>query len=408
MSELKVTFDGKEHSLNFNTKTGYYEIDLKAPTIPNIYNINAKYTNLFKTESVLNKEIQILEKEKIEIVSKRIFMWVFDGDNFSVKAVLEVSDNYEINIDNETNANTLVYAMSKNSAKQDDIVLIKKGNKKLFWGKIDDVQNENGKKTFLYTLKYITNIFDQEVILKNESLIKENGLEDFIAKTITDNFITNTDTFLNKTFLEVVIKTHTKKQTSVTNVQDGIYNLNTWMTNCTQLYNISYDFTISNKKLIITIENKKQSKKLIDTTFQNITEYKEVFETNIISKVVVLTKSEGTYELFLLTDRTTTTNSKNENRAKGKVKIVYTEKMEDAQQKALDTLKSNSYNHNITFKSNEIIELGTPIAIKTKNSTILDTYISAIQITKNNFRQYTCGNIRTTLIDKLLKERRNK
>ena len=137
MSELKVTFDGKEHSLNFNTKTGYYEIDLKAPTIPNIYNINAKYTNLFKTESVLNKEIQILEKEKIEIVSKRIFMWVFDGDNFSVKAVLEVSDNYEINIDNETNANTLVYAMSKNSAKQDDIVLIKKGNKKLFWGKID-------------------------------------------------------------------------------------------------------------------------------------------------------------------------------------------------------------------------------------------------------------------------------
>ena len=110
--------------------------------------------------------------------------------------------------------------------------------------------------------------------------------------------------------------------------------------------------------------------------------------------------------MYLLNDRTTTTDMNNQNRAAGKVETVYTEKMEDAQQKALDTIKSNSYNHNITFSMlNKYMKVGTPIAIKTKNSAILDTYISAIKITQNNFIEYTCGNIRIKFIDKILKER---
>lgn len=131
---------------------------------------------------------------------------------------------------------------------------------------------------------------------------------------------------MNKTYLKVVVKTHTKVQTIVDNVQDGIYNLHTWITNCTQRYNIVYDFSIESKMLVITIENKSIKKELIDTTAQAISNYSEVFETNIISKVTVITKEEGEYNLYLLTDRTTTTDMKNENRAKGKVETVYTEK----------------------------------------------------------------------------------
>ena len=84
----------------------------------------------------------------------------------------------------------------------------------------------------------------------------------------------------------------------------------------------------------------------------------------------------------------------------------YTEKMEDARQTALDVFKQNSYSHNVTFKMlDKYIKIGTPIAIKTKENVILDTYISAIKITKNKFIEYTCGNIRIKFIDKLLKER---
>ena len=70
-------------------------------------------------------------------------------------------------------------------------------------------------------------------------------------------------------------------------------------------------------------------------------------------------------------------------------------------------MKSNSYNHNITFNYfDRFIKIGTPIVIKTKESIIYNTYISAVKITPNKFIEYTCGNIRISFIDKILKERK--
>ena len=208
--------------------------------------------------------------------------------------------------------------------------------------------------------------------------------------------------------------THTPKQTSVTNVENGIYNLHTYMTNCTQSYDIVYSFSIVNKKLVIEIENKSYNKELIDTKAQAISNYTEVFETDFVSKVTVLydkvaeVERKGEYTLYLLDDRTTTTNKNAPNRVDGRVETIYTENYEDANQSALDVMKANSYNHNITFNFyDRYIKVGTPIAIKTKESIIYDTYISAIKITKRKFIEYVCGNIRIKFIDKLLKERKN-
>ncbi len=185
-----------------------------------------------------------------------------------------------------------------------------------------------------------------------------------------------------------------------------MYYLSTWMTNCTQSYNINYNFFIENKKLIIEIENKTEEKELIDTQAQAISNYSEVFNTEIVSKVEVITNTD-TYYLYLLNDRTTTTDSSDINRAEGKTERIYVANLEDAPQKALDVIKSNTYNHNITFSMyNKNIKIGTPIAIKTKKSLIFDTYISAIKITNSKFIEYTCGNIRVNFIDKLKKERK--
>ena len=158
--------------------------------------------------------------------------------------------------------------------------------------------------------------------------------------------------------------------------------------------------------MVITIESKAYNKELIDTKAQSISNYTEVFETDVVSKVEVLTTTD-TYILYLLNNRTTTTDMNNVNRAEGRIETVYTENYEDAEQKALDVMKSNSYNHNITFNLyDKYIKVGTPVAIKTKESIILDTYISAVKITQNKFYEYTCGNMRVDFIDKLLKERK--
>ena len=281
-------------------------------------------------------------------------MWIFDYKDFSVKDIVEIS-NYEINIDEETNSNTIINVLKKTTAKARDLVAIKKNNEVIYWGIIDNIQNTDGQKLYEYTIKYITNLFNQDIILQNENLIKTAGVEDFIANAITTNFTNNTDTFVNISYLEIIIKTHTKKQTSVTNVENGIYNLHTWITNCTQSYDIVYSFSIVNKKLVMTIEVKEAEKELIDVNAQAISNYVEVFETDVVSKVVVLYNKEnevqqpGQYALYLLNDRTTTTNMNDTNRADGRIETVYTENYEDAPQMALDTMKANAYNHNITF-----------------------------------------------------------
>ena len=410
-NQVLIAFNGNKYIAKYNPVSDYYEVEITAPDKGGIYTANIQFTDLYLQTYEENEDIQVWIKEPIKVETDEVFMWIFDYYDFSVKDIVEIS-NYELNIDEETNSNSTVSIIKRTTAKSDDLVAIKKNNKVIYWGIIDNIQNENGSKLYQFTLKYITNLFNQNVILENENLIKEKGIEDFIEKAIDSNFIHNEDTFINLNYLKINVKTHTKKQTSVTNVQDNIYNLHTWINNCTQLYNIVYSFEIVDNKLVMTIEEKELETELIDVNAQPVSNYTEVFETDVVSKVIVLydqkeeKENAGKYTLYLKNDRTTTTNMNDKDRASGRVEIVHTTNYEDAEQTALDQMKANAYNHNITFSYyNRYIQVGTPIAIKTKESLIFDTYISAIKITQNKFVEYTCGNIRINFIDKLLKER---
>ena len=535
-NQVTIKFNNQDYNLIYNSQSGYYEIDLQAPDVGGVYGIDITFRDIFGETYTDEAVIQVLAKEPIKIEQNKVFMWIFDSFTFKVKDMVELS-NYEINIDEETNANTILDVLKKTTAKARDIVAIKKNNEVIYWGTINNIQNENGRLLYEYTIKYATNIFDQNIILNpqineevvsegtynitaqyyadkyvvyqdssvtvaeskanwklekvndkyiirdyntdkvftaesmsnnaliieqdynnletqlftiehlsdtkyrlklgsyyltadsqtgnlkiyndlgsdsrqtfifarvDELIIKDEGVEDFIAKKINDNFIASEDTLINKDYMQVIVKTHTKKQISVSNVENNIFNLHTWMTNSTQNYDIVYSFSIVNKKLVITIESKEINKELIDVKAQPIANYSEVFETDVVSKVVVLTNT-NTYILYLLNDRTTTTDMSNPNRADGQTVTVYTPNYEDAPQTALDQFKQNVYNHSISFSYyKRFVKIGTPIAIKTKESLIFDTYISAIKITKSKFVEYTCGNIRTKFIDKLNKER---
>lgn len=405
-NQLIITFNNQDYVALYNNQSGYFELQLTAPESGGIYEAEIAFTDIYEEVYRDSIPVQVWAKEEVILDTNKVFMWIFDHKDFSVKDIIEITD-YEIIIDEETNANSIIKVLKRTTATSKDMIAVKKNNDIIYWGIIDTIQNNDGTQLYEYITKYITNIFNQKVQLQAESLIKSIGVEDFIAKAIFDNFILNTDTFVNKTYLEVEILTHTSKQISVTNVEDGIYNLHTWMTNCTQNYDIVYSFSIIDKKLVITIENKTFNKELIDTQAQAISNYTEVFETDIVSKVVVLTSTD-TYTLYLLNDRSTTIHMDDENRAEGEVETVYTENYEDAEQTALDVIRANSYNHNITFNLyDKYIRVGTPIAIKTKESLIFNTYISAVKITPRKFYEYTCGNIRINFIDKLLKERKN-
>ena len=412
---VTFTINGVVYNATYNEQSGYYEAEITAPSVGGVYEIAGRYQNQdYGIDIQATKNVQVLELEPVQVHTNKTFIWVFNGKDLSVRGAVDI-DNYEINIDEETNATSNIRVLKDIGAKANDLIVIKKEAQIVYWGIVKEVSKENDGIVYIYNTQYITNIFDRFISLGNSELIRTTGLEDFIAAEISSNFTDSSDTITNITYLDVEVVTHTTKETSVSNVENGIYNLHTWMTNCTQNYDIMYNFEITDdNRLKMTIENKSITKEIIDVKAQPISNYEEVFETDVIAKVIVKynkvneQENPGTYTLYLKTDRTTTTNMNDPDRADGKITTIFTENYEDANQAALDKMKSNSYNHNITFSYyDRYIPLGTPIAIKTKESAIYDTYISKITITSKKFYDYTCGNIRINFIDKILKERNN-
>lgn len=396
-----------------NNDTGYFEIDIVAPQAGGIYAANIKTTSVFGITEETVKNVQVLTIIKEKELNKRAIAYFLDRFTFDIKDVVDLQD-FEINVDEETNSNSYLTIVKKINAGDKDFVVINEDDKISYIGIINSPVNENGEQKYSITSKYITNLFDRDIILKNESLISSTGVEDFIKYTIENEFTKSTDTLLNIKYLDVEVLSHTKIQKSVDNVENGIYNFHTYITNCTQNYNISYSFKIENGRLKMSIKKINTETILIDTNISDIANYSEVFETNVVSKVTVKT-ANNVFNYFLLADRTTSTDINNKNRAVGLVKTVYTEKDEDAKQTAMNEFKGNSYEHLVQFDINkksklfdlENLEIGTPVKLRTKSNIVVNTYISAITRKKSSeFYSIKTGNIRINFIEKLLKKER--
>ena len=407
---VKVTFNNKEYETIYNEQSGLYEIELEAPDAGGVYNAAITFKDSIKNIETSIKKIQIWAKEKRTNASEETLVYFLDKTDLEIKDVIEF-ENYEYVIDEETNQKTIFNVVKKVNAENGDIVVLQRLGKIDYSGIIEDFENTDGELKREITIKYISNLFDRKVILNNENLIKEVGIEDFIEKEIYNNFTNSDDELLNYKWLDVEVKTHTKIRKSVDN-ENGIYNFHTFITNCTQNYNIILDFTYDQGRIKLTIYKQDAETQLIDTTIPDISNYTEKFETSVTAKVIVKTDTD-VQTWYLLSDRTTTQNKDDVNRARGKVEVEYTSKSEDARQTALDKFKSNTYNHYISFKINrnsklfdvDKMKIGTPLSVRTNNNIILDTYISAIKDDGSNFIEITCGNMRINFIDKILKER---
>lgn len=95
MNELKINYNGQDYILKYNEQSGYYEIELVAPETGGVYPVEINFTDLLNQISTEFIDIQIFKKPKVELYQEKVFMWIFDWRDFSVKDIVEISD-YEI------------------------------------------------------------------------------------------------------------------------------------------------------------------------------------------------------------------------------------------------------------------------------------------------------------------------
>ena len=97
-----------------------------------------------------------------DLTVDKIFMWVFNYQDFSVRDIVEIND-YELTIDEETNAKSTITCIKKTGVKAKDIIAVKKNNEVVYWGIVDEIQNEDGEIKYKYITKNITNLFDRKI-----------------------------------------------------------------------------------------------------------------------------------------------------------------------------------------------------------------------------------------------------
>lgn len=417
IDSVKIKLDNQEFELIYNNETGYYEITLNAPSETGLHNVELYCTN-GKDSIIDNIDLIVLKKEEEKAISEEIIAYFLDKKTFDILDVSQLSID-EINIDLETNGNSIFTSLKKINISQGDIIYLKRNDLVDFIGVVESQEKGSNDNAYIITCKYILSLFDVTMFVEKENIISTTGIEDFIVQMINDEFINNEDTFVNKQYLTGEALTHNPKSiqiNSITNVNNSTYNLLTFINNCIQKYDIKINFMLSKNGIHLTVETKSDNDILIDATTTDILNYTEIYALSYVAKVIVLNTENNTkYYRYLLSDRTTTTDKNNPDRVYGKVEKITVSSEEDIEQAALDVFKGNSYEHNITFdikKDSKLMDvsdlkIGQSILIKTKDNILQNTYISKIVDNDSNYLTLTCGNIRINYIDKFLKERRS-
>lgn len=335
-------------------------------------------------------------------------LYILSKHDLSILSIGNVTE-YEINLDEETNAKS-TFKMMKTEGLEEGNFVVLNGLYKQFLFVIPTGGIEIEKDSNLVNLNVleISNIFDRKVIEKNIELMENKSIEEFIANTMYENFVNSNDNKLNIDYIDISWHTNTKIKVE-TESENGLYNFHTFLVNCRQKKNIYITFHFENQRLEIHIEKRIESSEMIDTTLREVTEYNKVFEEEQTAKVqVYIREDESEYNLYLRTDRTTTEDKDDVNRARGKIEVISVETKDKAAEEAENIIKNNQYNHLVEFKIAKTSELmdvaklhiGKPIIIKTKED-IYNSYISAITIKDGNYIYFKSGKLRTTLLDKL-------
>lgn len=309
---------------------------------------------------------------------------------FQILNCVEVN-SYSIAHDLDCGGKTKIVIAGKPGAADEDFVILKDGKDTKFKGIIENIDNAEGEIKHTISCLEMEQVFNRQILLSDVALIKSAGIEDFVAKAIQTYFAASGDAFLDMSYINCNVLTHTKVNSKPA-AENGIYNLKTYIGNIKQQYGIFLDFEFTKTNLNISIYKKEQLPMNIDTTITDAIEPHETYKVKVLSKLSViwlntLTQEKTMRYFYLHSDRTI--SEVDEDRIDGTISTVYieAENEEEMIQEARNEFKSNSYSHSIEadiLTSSKIYPLkelyvGHEVMIKT-NAGIKESIISEISL----------------------------
>ena len=306
----------------------------------------------------------------------------------------------------------IIIAASPNASKE-DFVILKDGKETIFQGIVDSIDNVQGEKMHTVHCMEIERIFDQKIFLSDTEIIRDAGIEDFVAHTIRTYFSHTGDTFIDLPYMICNALTHTKISLKP-DTDDGVYNFKTYLGNIKEQYGIFLEFEFTKTKLNIRIHKKEQNAMQIDTTITDINNCKETYEIKALTKLNVswknlLTNAEEVRKFYLHSNRSISETDKDRVEGTTSSLRIESETEDEMLQAVYDEFKSNSYSHLIEadvyanskiYPKNELY-VGHEVKIKT-SAGVKESVISGISYADtSNAISVRFGNLKVTLTDKL-------
>ena len=352
--------------------------------------------------------------------------YILDKQNIRIKDFLYFEDYFFCDDIDYADKSKVVVPRLVNVT-DDDLVYCKDDkNNPVFFGIAADTGTNDKTDNFSLVLKQKECLFDRFIFASGEATLA-TSIEQFAANAITDNWVSTGDSLMDRTYIDPVAVTDTPCAASlanIVNVENGVYNLKTFLGNVKERYGIFVDFVLSDTDpaiatgpvLTVNIYKDTASAIPIDTDVSDITDVVENYSVDVLAKLSVkwlnTSTSATTYRTFyLLDDRTTTENVDNVHRVDGIIKSIYVEAGTEAEM--LDQVSSefqqNKYSHKVTFSLRENSELylpddyyvGRQCTLETKTG-VRTSLITAIEREAGSgVRKITMGKLKVTLTSKL-------
>lgn len=215
---------------------------------------------------------------------------IIDGETCKIKQVVQY-ERYSFAWDADfIDQSSIAVLEEPDISSGDYVVCFDEKGSVTFQGICESVSEQEGAISYTINMKQLENIFDRMIILSEAALAKTTGIEDFLARIITKEFIDSGDAILDLSYMTATAATHTIYKKKI-QTDDGIFNLRTFLGNLRENYGIYTTFTFSGNSLALTISKPTQPAYRVDIARGgDVAETKETYNVDVLANLDVLWK----------------------------------------------------------------------------------------------------------------------
>ncbi len=250
--------------------------------------------------------------------------------------------------------------------------------------------------------EHIVKILDRDLIYSTDP----SSPETYLKAQIDVNYTNQPDALYAVPYLDVSALT-TTASTMKPDVENGLWNIKSYISKCRRVLGIFTDFTYDRTSLKVTIHRETRPVKKIDLSDPSIRVQEESYSKTSVGKITTWNEDyDEAIDWYLLEDGTVTRDYTTVGRVEGEwqTMTVGGDDDDDIELSVRDEFAKNTFSHKILFDvpdERARFSFYDPLQISGKKR-LYYSYVAAVRKTKGSSRtEYQCGELRTTMTDKL-------